>query len=148
MIYLTQSDWFEKQVRPRAIRRAIVAFVVSAAVFVSAVFLRSIPAGVVSAVALLFGIFDIVQLKSAKAIVRSLKVSVSEQGLCFIFGPKQTEVLYPWRSLKVSRIKRRGNEIVSFVVSDLGRKRSHVSVMGYENMGSLFAAVQSKVGNA
>ena len=148
MIYQIQPNWFEGYIRPRAVRRAIGAFVVAVAVFASSLVPGYRWAIGIAIAAFLFGVFDLVQLKSTRSMVESLKISVSPQGLSFIFGPKQTEVLYPWHTLVVSRVKFDGDLVMSFVVRDRERKRSHVSVIGYENIDGLLKTVQDKLSNA
>ncbi len=147
MIYSIQPNWVQGYIRPRVVRRALVACLVAVAVFVSALVLEYTPAMGIALVACLFGVFDLVQLKSTKLIVESLKISVSVHGLSFIFGLKQTEVLYPWHTLIVTNVKHEGDLVKSFVVEDRGRKRSRVSVMGYENIDGLLATVQEKISN-
>jgi hypothetical protein len=148
MIYSIQPNWFQDHIRPKAIRRAVVAFSVAVALLVSAWMLDSKAALAISVIAFLFGASDVVGLENTKLIVESLKVSVSDEGLTFIFGPSQTKVLYPWRSLSVTRIQHDGGVVKSFVVRDTSRKRSHVRVAGYESMSDLLAAVHRRISNA
>jgi hypothetical protein len=148
MIYSIQSNWFQDYIRPRAIRRAVGAFVVSAAVLWSSIILNSKLAMAIAFIAFLFGLYDVVSLKSTKSMVESLKIAVSTEGLTLILESKNIKALYPWRSLVVSRIRRKGDVVMSFVVEDNSRKRSRVSVMGYQNITGLFAEIQEKVGNA
>ena len=148
MIYSIQSNWFQDYIRPRALRRAAGAFFVAVAVLFSGIILNSKIAMAISFIAFIFGLYDLVSLKRTKSIVESLKIDISTDGLTFIIEAKKVKVLYPWRSLVISRIRRKGEVVKSFVVEDNCRERSRVSVMGYENISGLLAELQEKVINA
>ena len=64
MIYSIQPNWFQDHIRPKAIRRAVVAFSVAVALLVSAWMLDSKAALAISVIAFLFGASDVVGLKN------------------------------------------------------------------------------------
>lgn len=148
MIYSIQKNWFKDYIRPRTLRRAAGAFFVAVAVFSSSIILNFKTVMAISFIAFLFGAYDIFSLKSTKQLVESLRVTVLDEGLNFIIDTKKIKVLYPWRSLVISRIRCKGEVVTSFAVEDSCRKRSRVSVMGYENISGLLADIQEKVSNA
>ena len=136
MVYRMRSGWYEQYVRPKCIRRVVITALLGTILLSWGLLANRQIASIAALCIFVVGIVDISGLRSAKSIIDLMEVVDSQHGLVFRFGKERTEVLYPWQSLVLIDTRRDGDDIESLVIEDSARRRSRLTVMGYENNGS------------